>query len=391
MKKLDPFNHERRWANWKKSVEKGIPEISKANSDIILECLSDLEMGLNVSDNVPKGARAPSRLNDLRVKLIFFAKNFEQLFSLRDMTKISEDQLFAFFKDIQSGKILSQKGKPYRCIDTFAKDFKTFWNWYMKAYGKRGMDITNIIKDLNVHVEKPDWVYLTEKQVKMMCEASKYEHKVLIWFLFDTGIRAPTELMNLKVSDLSEDCKELNIRDLYAKKNSFGRKIKLMLCSDLLKDYIKTKELKRGDYLFSISPPSFNKYLKRLAVKLFGDFETEAGHKTSQITMYDFRHNACCYWLVRYKSESALKYRFGWKKSDKIHYYSELLGMKDTISEEDMLIDVSKTELERKIEIKDREYQLLKEKVDMMENQMEMISKFIKSLKAKKDIAMEEV
>ena len=76
MKKLDPFNHERRWKNWKKSVEKGIPEISKANSDIILECLSDLEMGLNVSDNVPKGARAPSRLNDLRVKLIFFAKNF---------------------------------------------------------------------------------------------------------------------------------------------------------------------------------------------------------------------------------------------------------------------------------------------------------------------------
>ena len=61
MKKLDPFNHERRWANWKKSVENGIPEISKADSDIILECLSDLEMGLNVSDNVPKGARAPSR------------------------------------------------------------------------------------------------------------------------------------------------------------------------------------------------------------------------------------------------------------------------------------------------------------------------------------------
>ena len=80
MKKRDPYNHEKRWQNWKKSVRKGIPDISKANSDIILECLTDLELGLNVSDNVPKGARASSRLNDLKSKLILFAKTFEEKF-----------------------------------------------------------------------------------------------------------------------------------------------------------------------------------------------------------------------------------------------------------------------------------------------------------------------
>jgi hypothetical protein len=42
------------------------------------------------------------------------------------------------------------------------------------------------------------------------------------------------------------------------------------------------------------------------------------------IKMYDFRHSSCCYWLPRYKSENALKYRFGWKKSDMISYYSHL-------------------------------------------------------------------
>jgi len=119
-----------------------------------------------------------------------------------------------------------------------------------------------------------------------------------------------------------------------------------MICSELLKEYVQHKKLKMDDYLFPISPPSLNKYLKRLAMKLFGDEQSPAGSKCSELTMYDFRHCSCCYWLPRYKSESALKYRFGWKKSDKIHYYSELLGMKDTISEEDLLIDVTKAEIE---------------------------------------------
>lgn len=77
--------------------------------------------------------------------------------------------------------------------------------------------------------------------------------------------------------------------------------------------------------------------------------------------MYDFRHNSCCYWLLRYKSESALKYRFGWKSSDKIHYYSELLGMKDTISEDDMLVDVTKIELEKRIEQAEKKSKILEE------------------------------
>ena len=58
--------------------------------------------------------------------------------------------------------------------------------------------------------------------------------------------------MNVKVSDLFNDFKELNIREETSK--TFGRRIKLMICSDLIKDYIKEKELKPEDYLFKISP-----------------------------------------------------------------------------------------------------------------------------------------
>lgn len=135
-----------------------------------------------------------------------------------------------------------------------------------------------------------------------------------------------------------------------------------MVSSQLIKEYIKNKKLKQGDYLFPINPPIVNKYLQRLATRILGDGVSDAGKKYPQLTMYDFRHCSCCYWLPRYKSEAALKYRFGWKRSEKIHYYSEFLGMKDTITEEDMLIDITKTEIEKRLTKTERENEILKER-----------------------------
>jgi integrase len=134
-------------------------------------------------------------------------------------------------------------------------------------------------------------------------------------FLFDTGIRAPTELINVRVGDLFNNYTELQIREEISK--TFGRRIKLMICSDLIRDYVKENNLKPEDQLFAINPTVVNRYLKNLAVKVLGEGVSEAGEVYSRLSMYDFRHCACCYWLPRYKSESALKYRFGWKKSDK--------------------------------------------------------------------------
>jgi len=98
--------------------------------------------------------------------------------------------------------------------------------------------------------------------------------------------------------------------------------------------------------------------------------------------MYDFRHCSCCYWLPRYKSESALKYRFGWKKSDKIHYYSEMLGMKDTISEEDLLIDVTKTEIEKRLTKAEQEAEFLREDNGHMKIQMKQIIELVGELRS---------
>ena len=62
---------------------------------------------------------------------------------------------------------------------------------------------------------------------------------------------------------------------------------------------------------------------------------------------------------------------------DKIHYYSELLGMSDTIAEEDMFVDTTKTELEQKLEKSENEKSLLEERVVILEGQMGKILEMI--------------
>jgi len=374
--RLDPHNYKERYLAWKSSVNEGIPDISKRNSELIMNYITDMEHGLNVASVSKKGARSYARLGNIRQRMIFLTKLFEEKYNLQDITQVSERNLHELFTGMRNGTIPRLDGKPYKCPSNYVKIFKAFWHWWQKINRKQGVDISDLTLDLDTSNDKPIWVYLTEDQIKKLYENSKYYYKVLIMFLFDTGIRAPTELMNIRVSDFQNNFKELNIRDEISK--TFGRRIKLMLCSDLVRDYIKENELKPEDYIFTKTPQTMNLYLQRLSERILGSEISPAGEKYSNLTMYDFRHCSCCYWLPRYKSESALKFRFGWKKSDKIHYYSELLGMRDTISEDDMLIDLTKTEIEKQLMKSEKEKEILKERVDVLEKQMKIISELVK-------------
>jgi len=378
--KIYPHKNEESLARWKAKVLAlgGIPDISKQNSDIILQYLTDMELGINTSLSSKKGARSFIRLNTIRLRLTFLTRKFKEILGVDDLTELTEQQLCAFFVDMRRGLIKRQDGRRYKATRDFVKLFKAFWHWYQKVARKAGKEVEDITTYLDSSREKPEWVYLNEEQIRLFSESCNSKYKTIVMFLFDTGIRAPTELMNLKVSDLSPDFKELHIRDEISK--TFGRRIKLMICSELIKRYIEENELGEEDYLFKFSPPVINRYLKRMAKKLFGDGKSLAGQNYSDLTMYDFRHCSCCYWLPRYKSESALKFRFGWKKSDKIHYYSEMLGMRDTISEEDLLVDVTKTELEKRLTKSEHKSELLETQIDTMKTQMAEIYIYVNKL-----------
>ena len=361
MTKIDPYKHEQTYRNWKEKIKKigYIEGISKTNSDLIIKYVFDMELGINISSSSAKGSRSYTRLNNIKQRMTFLAKKIEEIYNLENLEDLEEEQIISLFSQMRKGEIKRLDGKNYKSVADFVKMFKAFWHWHMKRKRKEGKIISDITIDLDTSKEKPKWVYLNESQVKLLADNAKYKYKVLIWFLLDTGIRSPTELINIKVNDFYLNSDELNIRDEVSK--TFGRRITLTFSSNMIKEYISRKKLEGEDYIFPISPKRTNEYLKRLAKRLLGENKSQAGEKYSNLTLYDFRHCSCCYWLPKSKSETGLMYRFGWKKSDKIHYYSEFIGMRDTIGKENLLTDTTKTELEKELINAKRRIKILEE------------------------------
>jgi integrase len=394
MAKIDPHENKKHFENWKNRKDKngktiiadGIPNITKENSDILLKYLGDMELGLNMNRKSKKGARSYSRINACRSKLMMIMRESEHRYTLKSILAIEEIQVMGLFKMMRDGEIKNRSGHIYKSTGDYVKSFRAFWNWWRKVNRKNGIEIKDITEDLDTYEDKPQWVYLNEKQMKILIENVKQDYRVLFTFLYDSGIRSPTELVNVKVGDFTEDYKKLNIRDETSK--TFGRKISIMFSRDLIREHVKKKNLTAEDYVFQIKSASVNQYLKKKAGELFGGEErgniSEGGEKFRNMTMYDIRHISCCYWLPRYKSESALKYRFGWIKSDRVHYYSEFIGMKDNITEEDLLIDVTKTQLESELVKMQRENDLVSERLKIIEGFLKEYAPHIKELYKKK-------
>lgn len=353
--KFDPHKHEHYYASWKKRGML-LEGVSETNRQILISYLNDMEEGKNVSISSKKGPRGYGRLRNLKSKLQGIFRLLGEMKGVNDIRKATEDNLLEFFNEMRKGNVISPwTDKPFTAPGTYIKVFKSFWHWYMLTSRKEGKEVLDITISLDARDEKPKFNYFTIEQLKQLCNNSKFYYKVAMMFLFDSGIRAPTEFMNVRFSDLEwsekNNCYMLKIRDEISK--TFGRRIKLLLCSEILKDFIKQNNFDNDDYLFTIAATNVNKYFRELGYKLLKIGSVKKQKKgfwvNEGLTMYDFRHSSACYWLPRYKSESALKYRFGWKQSTMIHYYTEFLGMKDTIQEEDLYIDITKTELEKNL------------------------------------------
>lgn len=349
----DLYNAKGRFDNWLKKIKnERVRDVSKKNVKLIINFLKDFSLGLNVGNGSKKGSRSYLRLNSLRSRLIVLFRNLEKA-HIENIEKTKAIDLHKLFDKMQKGDIRKADGGIYKSTRDYVKTFKTFWHWHQRVMKKKGKLIEDITEDLDARGEKPKFVYFTEEDFQKLVKKASYDIKPVISLTFDAGTRV-NELINIRVSDFSNDFKELTIREETSK--TFGRKIKLMMCSDQIQKYIKKLDLKTDAYLVQQTPVMINRELRELGKNVL----TEEQTKFKNLTLYDFRHSSACFWLPRYKSESALKYRFGWKKSDMIHYYTELLGMKDTITEEDMYIDLTKTEIEKK-------YKYLKNRMDKVE------------------------
>ncbi len=366
-KVLDPYKHKERFHRTGLIIE----GVSDRNAELIRAYLKDMSNGINVGS--VKGYRSFHRLTTLKYRMKRFATWFSE-HKGKNLDELTFDDAHDIFKKVHDGIIAKKNGNAYVDVENYAKDFRAFWHWHQKVMRKEGKDIPDIAIDLRFKKEKPTFTYFTIDDLKKLSDHAKYKYKVMMWFMFDSGIRSPTELANVKKKDLVWEDKHnlftLNIREETSK--TFGRKIKLLLCSEMLKKYIEENKLKSDDFLFKITPKIVNQALKRLGNRLLG----------KNLTMYDFRHGSACYWLPKYKSESALKYRFGWKRSDMIHYYTEFMGMRDTITQEDLVDADEKTLMQKQLDESNTERQLMEERMKAMEAQLQKMQDLILNKKA---------
>ena len=210
--KVDLYNSDNRFEDWIDSVEKnGIPSISKKNSELLIQFIKDLKIGINISIRSRKGARGTNRLNHLKDKLL---KVFGLLESrgISDVTKIEAIQLHRLFDDMRSGKIANRFGTGFKATGDYVKDFKVFWHWHQKVMGKKGKTIPDVTEELTTQGEKPKFVYFDEKDTSKIIDKAPYDLKPILSLAFDSGARV-TELFSIRVSDFDKDFTELNIRE----------------------------------------------------------------------------------------------------------------------------------------------------------------------------------
>ena len=86
--KRDPWKHRERYLHWKEQTRSGIPEISERSSELIRRFLDDMEMGRNTAAGSKKGSRSYARLNNLKQRLVFMTRSFEQRFDLEALTDV---------------------------------------------------------------------------------------------------------------------------------------------------------------------------------------------------------------------------------------------------------------------------------------------------------------
>jgi integrase len=383
--KRDLRNDEARYKNWFNEVKKvGISDLTQKNSDLIIQHIEDMEAGRNINRKSKAGRRGYNTLNTRKSWLITIVKNLEKR-GIKDVAKITEKQIHDFFDDVKKGIIKKQKGGTYgKSVRDQVKAFRALWNWYMKAQrklynetnGKKGKLVIDITEELSADKNGDDFVYFTLEQLKNMMPYFSKNEQIRLLFMFDTIIRSPTELMNVKVSDIHDDFEQLTIRDEVTK--TYGRTIKLLLCSEELRKYVKRNELKQDDYLFSFSPSNFNKKLKQIAKKVLGTGTSKGGESYEKISLYDFRHSGACHWrLGAYKTKiDALMYRGGWSNLSTLNYYTKKIGMRDSIEKSDLLIDVDRTALEK---LKEENSALLTKVYDLSQGVKKLAAKRIKS------------
>jgi len=353
--KRDVHHQIDRYKDWKQEVsESGIDGISKNNSDILIEYIFDMEEGLNIPRGSKKGGRSFLRLNNLRSRIAFLMRILERR-GIKDIRKANEQDLMRLFNDMRKGVLKTKSGEVYKSVADYVKVLKAFWHWHMAKSRKAGIDVPDICEDLDTSREKGKFVYLTKDQLERMLPYFSEDEQVVLMFIFDTLIRAPTELLSMKVKDIYQKNGEVYFNIPAEISKTIGRQGNFLYCGEAVLKYIERKKLGPEDYLFSFPYTAFNDKMQMVAKQIFGDkLSHPRGEAYSKITLYDLRHSGACHLRqIAQKSGKisldSIRQRGAWVDLTMLNYYTEFLGLTGEIRKEDLMVEEDKTKLEKEI------------------------------------------
>jgi len=367
IEKFDPLKKNQLYASWKNRNKDGIEGISKANSDMILRFLSDMEEGLNTAKQSKKGPRSKARILALAYHLKMIARLIEERHNKNLEDLDNRRQIHNLFEDFKKGVFKTKKGQPFQSVDDFIRDFVCFWNWNVRVIDedneeideenkrieiensklpkskkkplKEKIYVMDVVKYLARSPKKNTFVHTTYEELQEVLPALSEDDQTVTLFLFDSIIRSPLEFSNIFFDDITfyEDgvC-EVNVRDEIAK--TYGRKFELVLCVDKLKSYIRRHKLKPGQRLFPhYNYTIFNKILQNAYVTTFGNKMTKGGKPFSNITGYSLRHSGSCYFRFETNvSTDKIRLRGGWSDMRRLDYYTKVVGYKGRISKAEL-------------------------------------------------------
>lgn len=356
--KRDIYGHEDRYKKWKEeAVKLGVEGLTKKNSDLLIQYVSDMEIGVNISNKNKKGPRSYPRLNNLRQRLRQIMMMLQDR-KVGDLSKITEKEVMQFFSDMHTGEIKNKNGQKYRSVGDYAKVFTAFWHWWMKVNRKQGTLLEDITEEIDKSSDKARFVYITKDKLDELLTYLNEDEQTIVLFVFDSIIRSPTELLSLKVSDIYKKEGEIwvNVSGEISK-TGFDRSFNLIYSGDAIMKFIKKHDLQPEDYLFDFLPKNLTNKVQQIAKQLWGEKLSNpmAGGKYNDLSLYDLRHSGAIHLRILAKktgkiSLDAIRQRGGWVTFDMLNYYTKFIGLDGSIDKNDLVIEEDKARLEKEMD-----------------------------------------
>jgi site-specific recombinase XerD len=284
-------------------------ESDSKNKNTIIRFLEDMRIGDSSKEcqkRIVSKSRCLKILGVLRkIDIWLHGKRFDEV-TVEDM----KDMIYRLQEDIISA---TKAGKPYTMSTkaSMKKIIRKFWKWLK---GKNHF-YPDIVEFISTYEPTPTMeVYSIEEIEFLRDNLHSFKMKVLLWVLFDIGVRI-SELLNIRIMDITEPTPEENYYKIYIRKetakNGKDRVIGLLYSNQYLEQYLKEHHASpraKKSFLFDMSYDYIKNYLHLKGKKFLN----------KSVNLHKIRASSATHFAPRIKSYQSFCYKYGWSLSSRV-------------------------------------------------------------------------